>query len=74
MSHDLLYNNQFLDYEIFGHRKLEAVLDSSEYYDYELGENTMDYKYVTRVLSTCHILSENRLCLSTEDGFCLIYT
>jgi hypothetical protein len=74
MSHDLLYNNQFFDYEIFDHKKLDAILDSSEYYDYDLGENNMDYIYVTGILVTCHILTENRLCLSTENGFCLIYT
>jgi hypothetical protein len=57
-----------------GLRNLEVVLDSSEYYDYELGENTMDYIYIEIITAiTYYLLTENDLIITTENNERLIY-
>ena len=51
----------------------DVDLDSSEYYDYDVGENVTDYVYEIIVPITYHILTEDGLVLTTEDNYRLRY-
>jgi hypothetical protein len=64
-----LYDFELIPQEWFG---LDTVLDSSEYYDFDLGENVTDYIYV-EIFNTYRILTEDQEFLITEDGFKLRY-
>lgn len=55
---------------------LDVILDSSEYYDYELGENVLDYIYVEISVPSIggyYLLTEDNLILNTEDNFRIRY-
>jgi len=54
---------------------LDILLDSSEYYDYDLAENTNDYYIITQEIfaETYYLMTENGLILTTEDNYRLRY-
>ena len=73
----MIHNYQFFDYELDESvsRHLDCILDSSEYYDYELGDNELDYIYFeTFVTILPYILTEDGYIISTEDNYLLEYT
>ena len=75
MNNNIIYNFQFYDFELSEnkYKKIDITMDSSEYYDYDLGENTTDYISRKVYLVTYYILTENGLILSTEDTYRLRY-
>lgn len=53
-----------------GGTRLDIVLDSSEYYDYELGDNTKDFTFNKALIPiTNNVLTEDDYILTTEDNF-----
>ena len=53
---------------------LDVALDSSQFYDFELGDNTMDYtSYETFASQETYILTEDGFILMTENNISLIY-
>ena len=47
----------------------DLILDSSEYYDYDIGENVIDYIiYQRKLIETFYLLAENGFILTTEDN------
>jgi len=53
---------------------LDVVLDSSQYYDFELADNSIDYiSYETYPVLESYVLTEDGFILITEDNINLIY-
>lgn len=55
---------------------VDITLDSSEFYDYMLGDNTNDYIYNKIVIPTItgrYLITEDNYILITEDNYILEY-
>ena len=70
------YNSHFYDFELLKESwvVLDVVLDSSEYYDYELGENTMDYIYKEIfVIVGNYLITEDDYIFTTHNNYNILY-
>ena len=70
----MIYN--FYDYEFLNESwaVLDVVLDSSEYYDYELGENITDYNYrEIFVIVDNYLVTEDDYIFTTHNNYNILY-
>jgi len=57
-----------------GIKNLEVILDSSEYYDYDMAENKSDFLYLEVIsISGNFLLTEDNFIFLTEDNYRIEY-
>jgi len=73
----IIDNSEVYDIELVVNEivQIDLRLDSSEFYDYTLGDSTLDYIYiVTTILVGPFIITEDDYIIETEDNYYLEYT